>query len=639
MAPVGRPGRSRRSTIHSKLAREQTTRRALSVSDTGDDSDDVPLASRRPRTRLSSLSKVSQSQRDLPTRDVYLSKATGGGKDASGASLPEKRKRADTNTPRKNVKKRMANRSLGASRRRNTKTQVLVDRKTYNWPLTLPYQIMLQIFQYAAYPLVNEQFVATPSVTWLLRTARVCRAFMEPALSALYYSPPLLPASRAHGLFQCLENQDDSNILNYRSKIRYLDIEAVNVLTHKHAGRHPISLQKLVALLPHVQGLRVHLHTDMPGTVEIGRRVAPVYSNELFDQLDTSKVTLRQWKWNYQIMTGNTSVWDNLSSIHSRPSFRMLKDLDIAHVGDRLRLNKNRWEQLIAVLAESFGSLPSLQALTFTKCRIDANENLLKDAPSLRNLSFVDCDGLNSNYLRQLLKSRGGQLTKLVLKHNRFLDLGFIPYLADDCPALQSFEVDFQCFSNSLITGTAEPLFEVVLSAGTKPTWPRSLQHIDIAYIRKWDVATAKDFFGSILDSATDFTRLRSLVIKASLECDWKERIQFRDTWIQRLEDAFQRRAPPPISRGRPNTESNEQRPYRTKSSARLKAASSNHTILAESNTPGMQPLCDLVDIRIDNLRPMQSMYNEGHFMDDEPSDDDDFDPNRVERGQEPYAW
>lgn len=57
---------------------------------------------------------------------------------------------------------------------------------------TLPYQVLCLIFEYASWPLVADDGInSLPSVRWLLNTALFCKAFSEPALSALYYSPPL----------------------------------------------------------------------------------------------------------------------------------------------------------------------------------------------------------------------------------------------------------------------------------------------------------------------------------------------------------------------------------------------------------------------------------------------------------------
>lgn len=64
---------------------------------------------------------------------------------------------------------------------------------------TLPYQILLQIFYYASFPLVDERtFNQTANWKWLFQTSKLCRSFSEPALTILYRSPCLTPMDRAH---------------------------------------------------------------------------------------------------------------------------------------------------------------------------------------------------------------------------------------------------------------------------------------------------------------------------------------------------------------------------------------------------------------------------------------------------------
>ena len=87
---------------------------------------------------------------------------------------------------------------------------------------TLPYHVLVLVFHHVGYPLVNDHLHPTPSMGNLSRMALVCKAFAEPALTALYYSPPLLPPSRAYNLFSHLRSQNKNSTYNYRSKVKYL---------------------------------------------------------------------------------------------------------------------------------------------------------------------------------------------------------------------------------------------------------------------------------------------------------------------------------------------------------------------------------------------------------------------------------
>jgi len=77
-----------------------------------------------------------------------------------------------------------------ARQKEQDNTAIQLTGKAMPWD-ALPYQILALIFEYASWPLVADAITPLPSVSWLLSTALCCKAFAEPALSALYYSPPL----------------------------------------------------------------------------------------------------------------------------------------------------------------------------------------------------------------------------------------------------------------------------------------------------------------------------------------------------------------------------------------------------------------------------------------------------------------
>ena len=49
--------------------------------------------------------------------------------------------------------------------------------------------------------------------------------------------------------------------------------------------------------------------------------------------------------------------------------------------------------------------------------------------------------------------------------------------------------------------------------------------------------------------------------------------------------------------------------------------------------------MCDIVDIHIDNLRPMERQFNEADFMDEEESGDEDWNGDDDDVGPGGYAW
>lgn len=96
---------------------------------------------------------------------------------------------------------------------------------------TLPYQILLEIMQYAAYPFYHGASRDTGNVRWLLNVSELCSTFHEACISALTTAPPLFPASRAHwliGLLKASGRRDEPHCqhakpqtsLDYRSTLR-----------------------------------------------------------------------------------------------------------------------------------------------------------------------------------------------------------------------------------------------------------------------------------------------------------------------------------------------------------------------------------------------------------------------------------
>ncbi|MCJ1442153.1 MAG: hypothetical protein MMC23_002646 [Stictis urceolatum] len=659
MALRPRAGASRGRPPLRLAARPQRNRRDLSTSHTQNDSEtesDAESPAHRPTTRSSST-KQSTSSKPRTVSTSHKPRVDGNQKNKTSA---KKKRKAYTPKFGGIRPKKQKTAYLGTPKSKETQQKSAV--KAPSWPRNLPYEILLQIFQYSAYPLCNEQYYGNKSVPWLLQTARICKDFMEPALAALYYSPPLLPASRAHGLFSHLQSQSDSSAINYKVKIKYLEIEAANVLTLKHAGQDPVDLKKLVSLCPQLRGVNINLHADVPGTYDFARRLAPVYQDALFQELDAARITLRQFKWNYLVMTAASTPWTMLAGIHGRPSFASIRDLEIAHLGEPNKLSKSRWQSLVKEVAQSFGSLENLKKLKFTKCRLDAYEALLENTSRLAALKFVDCDGLRSDYLGRLLKSRGSHLLELVLYHNRDLDLSFSQTLATDCPSLKLFLMDFQRFSGLLPFASSEPAFDVVLPTHVTPTWPRSLQHLELVYIRKWDLATALDFFKSLWESASNLPDLRTLIIKSIVDHDWRDRIQFRNLWVQRLESAYLRKASTPVRHGKSIT-GNGVTPDKQHSSTgsriddtavesrvkSLRKATKGFTAQEGDNeatvashykflSQAVQPLCEVVDIRIESIRPMQTMFKEEDFVDSEVSGDEDWDGDDA-NAETGYAW
>ncbi|MCJ1284291.1 hypothetical protein MMC26_003622 [Xylographa opegraphella] len=584
---------------------------------------------------------------------------------------------------------------------------------------TLPYEVLLQIFQYAAYPLCDNTFTPTPAITWLLRSALVCRAFAEPALSALYYSPPLYPPTRARGLLAHLSAQSPASTYNYKSKVKYLEIEATYVLLHKYSGFDPISLDELIRVTPQVRGIGIHLLSDQPEYRTqlslVNKRPGAVYNRAMFDALRETKVKLLKWKWNLNFnrpgATRDSYPWTVLKDLHSEAPFQTLRSLSIVKYESKQAMTESD-------LAEAIKALPNLSRLNLESWATYSGKLLPLLPRGLESLRIASCSALTSDSLHAFLLTHGSGLRELILDHNQSLDLAFLVDFAIACPLLEIFSMKMTFFSPYSTSYDAEPKFGALLLPGIVPTWPTTLRSIELLQLRKWYSDSAEVFLRSLINSAPDLLQLRNLVLKVSIEgIGWRDRASYRDRWIGRLHKVFLRRSPPPTEIFIPRfplTESNlttfditqpdfprkrsdlrrkasqqlshvaipkvivssesnsdtPTAPRNTRRSKRLKEQEravnyddrASSTSLADQSEPGpsnnisfeppptlskedgdeqlfIHGMCDVVDIRIDNLRPAENQFSERDFLDEELSGDEDWDGDDGLPGDGGYAW
>lgn len=593
---------------------------------------------------------------------------------------------------------------------------------------TLPYEILLQIFLYASQPLCNNLFETTPNVTWLLRAARICKAFAEPALSALYYAPPLAPPSRAKGLFLHLVSQGESSALNYRNKIKYLEIGPTSTLHQKSDGHDPPSLEQLIRFMPQLRGIGIHLLSDQPQYRTqlhlVNKRPGAVYKKQIFDALTKTNISLLTWKWNFKFNragpTQNSFLWKSLKDIHLLSSFQSLRTLNIARYDSKNCIEESK-------LADAIAALPNLTHLGLDSCSSPKGELLQLLPRELESLYINSWPELTSEILHPFLLTHGSNLRDLTLDHNQSLNIAFLVDLGVACPLLEILKMDMTFYSSFATFLDSEPKFGALLLPGALPTWPSTLQTIELLHLRKWYRTSAEVFIGSLINSAPNLLQLRRLILKTSIEIGWRDRATFRGRWIGKLRKVFLRRSPPPrvsppvttaVYSGKlKEVEFNSKAPddkggpprrsgLRDSGSRRFSSAELRKDVLgsetesdativprarrrsnrlreqeAEDSYPSgsasvakarrskdrrsrvasqsserdggsqttadgdgnenlfIQGLCDVVDIRIDNLRPAQMQYSENDFLDDEASGDEDWNGDDVVAADGDYAW
>ena len=427
-------------------------------------------------------------------------------------------------------------------------TAIQLTGKTMPWP-TLPYHILIAIFDYASRPLVNDIFQPTPSVNWLFNVALCCKAFAEPALSALYYSPPLCPPNRAHRLLSLLEHHKGTSTFNYGAKIKYLEIEASSIMLHKYVGWEPLDLGALVSHTPQLRGIALQLFSDILAWRKSGRSrgVAgsrAVYHRSMTTALRENQIMLQDWTWNHSLAKQSHSAFPlaQMKEVHMMPPFQTLRTLTFVNYPSG-PIEKGRLCE--DMLAEAINLLPKLTDLHFHISSV--NDRLLSNLPqNLQTLEIVECPVLKSSSLDDFLAAKGGNMRQLILDHNQSLNLSFLTHLAQYCPKLELIKADLRYFGSLNVTRDTDPRYDALLD-GERPTWPATLRSLELYHLRKWNLQTAELFFSSLTDSAKELPDLRQLRIKASLdESGWRERIAFRDNWTGMLRRVFLRRSPPP---------------------------------------------------------------------------------------------
>jgi hypothetical protein len=265
--------------------------------------------------------------------------------------------------------------------------------------------------------------------------------------------------------------------------------------------------------------------------------------------------------------------------------------------------------------------------------------------------------------------------------------MSFLTTLKATCPRLEEFEMDLTYYSKYASSSSAEPEYENLLLPDEVPTWPKTLRSIDMHHLRQWTSSSAETFLNSLINAAEELPDLRYLGLSISLSISWRERARIRDQWEDKLKRVFLRKLilPNPywmslrgfrewkVRQGRRtlshveiptasttnSTEPKEEKPTpaepepkSTVGKRRLRPRkstsdeeslhpqslhldSSLRDMMMQELENHVQGMCDVVDIRIDNLRPTENQMHENDFLDSEPSGDEDWDEGRGDPGEE----
>lgn len=560
----------------------------------------------------------------------------------SRRSQPQRTKTAHKKTPRRAIGQPLKKRV-----RIDASEEIFLTSGVIPPWATLPYHILFDIFLRASYPLVDEQLMQrTKSSKWLLDMALLCRQFLEPALAALYYSPPLVPAPRSFELLNLLSKPQESLSINYAAKVKELHVDAESVLLYKNGPQLGwFDLCELIARVPRVHTMRLFHKDDFIIGIPV-HLIKPskwVYPERLLSAIDEAGIVLRRWDWNGRFMEDADDILAFMLEKHQRAAFQRLRHLRLVHVDDRTREHPPSLETCLVAVIEQ---LPRLEHLEFIECSLVGKHSLPHLPSTLRSLTLTNCNRIFSPGIGAYLKSRGQQLRQLSLSHNRHLNMSFITHLGEHCPNLERFKMDVSLHDWSSFHDN-ELHFKELLSDSEVPMWPETLQDIELIQLTKLSETAMESLFMSLVEAAPRLRDLRCLTISAILKIGWRDRATFRERWIHRLETTFLRRSAPPD----PNLRSLRKRPLHSNQSviggelARPSSAGSEPSTpskrqsvrlaqlkdsLSRSPSPSpnediRQGMCDVVNIRIDNQRPTETQFNEGDFLDDELSGDEDW--------------
>jgi len=512
---------------------------------------------------------------------------------------------------------------------------------------TLPYHILASVVKYAAYPLYEKASRSTPSISWLCATSTLCRSFHEACLAALLYSPPLYPSHRAHGLLMLLRRDQDSLTTNYRNKIKCLDVEVKHLLIRKSG----IDLSDLLTYTPLLERLRLYHNHDDFGTLIWAQPSASkdrwAYPAQLFESLDHHHLVLKSFEWNGRFPRP-MDVLHTMLEVHSRPSFSQLRELSCMNLTLSEKATDEDVESARTLLTAALQKLPSLRRLAFRNCGVIDELTLPHLPTNLQHLELGNCQSVTSSALEQYLTVGGTSLRTLTLRGNQSMSLGFLASLKTFCPQLRVVDIDLS-YTDPTSYRDREPLYDELLPDGP-PTWPPQLEQISIENLRQLSASEAEDFFASLVSASEDLPFLKVLNIKAILkDASWRDRAEIRKKWLPKLEAVFLNNATPVAPSKRPAKESftpsQRQSTRIANHNLRRLTISADDSDSASHSSSSLPPAvtrqgrCDVVNLVISDQRPSQEQYHEDDFLDDEPSDDEEWTGRNEVPTSSGYAW
>ncbi|KAK5688063.1 hypothetical protein LTS10_000041 [Elasticomyces elasticus] len=472
-------------------------------------------------------------------------------------------------TRSKSISKPAATRKVGAKRRPNTlhtppspKTfKGASDGRVPDWT-SLPIDILRDIFIYASHPIHEQTRTSSSNIDWLVKTARTCRAFAVPALEAFYTRPSLLTSQAPHRLLALLLLVKDKDgyeerkgaFMGYGVKVKGLEID-VRRLAYSAHNMGLFDICRLVEVCPQLQEVEILHPVDEP-PFRTGKIQNWHYPTNLFTTMEEHGTRLRTFRWSRSMIPQtNPETYSLMAQTHTSKPFEYLTKLTVCGFDYDPATTEppTTSEQATASiatapsLATSIALLPRLKDLTLISCEAVVDTFFSQLPHNLERLELTNCLELTSPMLENYLASGGGsQLRELVLNHNPSLSLSFLVKLRDLCPRLEVLRVDLRYYSERVNSNDAEPLYDVLLGEGEVPTWPGGLRELEMVHLQRWQAEAAQGLFRSLVNAAPDLPDLRRLVLHTHISIPWRQRVEVRDQWIDRLQRVYARRSVAP---------------------------------------------------------------------------------------------
>jgi hypothetical protein len=441
-----------------------------------------------------------------------------------------------------------SSKSFALFKKRKPNSILLTPSKSIHFPLglsrkhppwqTLSYEALVMIMKYAAYPLYGKASRKSISIQWLCGVSLLCRSFHDAAVAALLHSPPLYPPEHAVGLINLLKSDQSKTAVNYRTKIKRLDIEVKNILINKTG----IELADLLQFTPNLEHLRLYHNHDDVSTAVWAQPSARThrkwsYPMALFDQLDAMGIRLKSFEWNGRFASP-MQVLATMVQVHTRPCFSIVESMSLLNLQFPDKTPEEEVKQAQDMLVAALTALPGLKSLSIRTCSLIDATTAVHLPYGLNHLEITNNIALLASDITAYLSTRAAHLDTLILKHNQSMSLSFLSRLREFTPRLQHLTLDLSYTDPSSYQDSA-PLFDEALPDGP-PTWPHSLIDLSIEYLRQVSYSEANDFFASLVVAAPELNHLRTVAIKAIVnDADWRERAKLRKFWPNLLQEVF----------------------------------------------------------------------------------------------------